>query len=118
MEHVAATQRMSAPRWGSPLPHLHRDFAHCLHVCAGAGPPLPHRHICTGTGPTPVHTCAETGLTPTHIRARAVLTPPHGQVSKFGASESTESWVRNAFIGMAVTVVLVNIVGCRYLWGS
>ncbi len=42
----------------------------------------------------------------------------HGQVSKFGASESTEAWVRNAFIGMAVTVVLVNIVGCRYLWGS
>jgi hypothetical protein len=44
---------------GSPLPHLHRDWAHpCSISSPGLGPPLPHLrrdwarpcHICTGTG--------------------------------------------------------------------
>ena len=86
-------------------------------ACLHRGWACPCR-ICTEVGLAPVHTCAVTGLSPTHIRAGAVQLFPSWQVSKLGASESTEAWVRNAFIGMAVTVVLVNIVGCRYLWGS
>jgi hypothetical protein len=39
-------------------------------------------------------------------------------VATLGTSVSTETWVRNAFVGMGVTIVLVNIVGCRFLWGS
>ncbi len=45
----------SAPGLGSVLPHLHRDWAHCCHICAGTGltaatsapglgSPLPHLH--------------------------------------------------------------------------
>ncbi len=59
----------SAPRVGSPLPHLHRDWGRPSHICTGTGVapptsapgpglPLPHLHqewahpfhICTGTG--------------------------------------------------------------------
>jgi len=45
----------SSPRLGSSLPHLHRDWAHRCHICAGTrltvvtsarglGSPLPHLH--------------------------------------------------------------------------
>ncbi len=63
------TPATPAPGLGSPLPHLHRDWAHPSHICAGTGlppatsapglgSPLPHLrrdwalpcHICTGTG--------------------------------------------------------------------
>jgi hypothetical protein len=56
----------------STVPHLHREWAHPTHICAGTGlhcatsapglgPPLPHlhrnwafrAHICKGTGPAP-----------------------------------------------------------------
>jgi hypothetical protein len=52
----------SAPGLGSPHPHLHRDWAHPAHICAGTGltPPFPPRrdwahpsHICAGTGLAP-----------------------------------------------------------------
>jgi hypothetical protein len=33
---------------GSPLPHLHRDWAHPCHICTGLGSRL--CDICTGTG--------------------------------------------------------------------
>jgi hypothetical protein len=60
--------RPSASGLGSPLPHLHRDWAHPCHICSGIGDAcsasalhsaLRHRdwahpcHICTGTGLTP-----------------------------------------------------------------
>ena len=38
----------SAPGLGSPLPLLHRDWAHPCHICTGTG--LTPCHICTGTG--------------------------------------------------------------------
>ena len=37
----------SAPGLASPLPHLHRDWAHACHICIGTG--LARCHICTGT---------------------------------------------------------------------
>jgi hypothetical protein len=43
---------------GSPLPHLHRDWAHGCHVGNGTG--LTPAHICTGTGLTP---CVSVGMT-------------------------------------------------------
>jgi hypothetical protein len=53
-------------RWevGAPAarrPHLHRDWAHPCHICAGTG--LAPSHICTGPG-SPRHICTGTGLTP------------------------------------------------------
>jgi hypothetical protein len=70
----------SAPRLGSPLPHLHRDWAHPGHIRTGTGltpptsaprlgSPLPHLHrdwahhchICTGTGLAPARSAAGVG---------------------------------------------------------
>jgi hypothetical protein len=64
----------------SPLPHLHRDWAHPCHICTrtgltpatfalGLNSPLPHLrrdwahpcHICTGTGLTPTGRTAHCG---------------------------------------------------------
>jgi hypothetical protein len=81
------TPATSAPGLGSPLPHLHRDWARRCHICTetglaaaafapGLGPRVPHldttlpplhqdwahaRHICAGTGLTPCHFWTETG---------------------------------------------------------
>jgi hypothetical protein len=41
---LGATPTTSAPRLGSPLPHLHRDWAHPCHIRDWAHP----SHICTG----------------------------------------------------------------------
>jgi hypothetical protein len=43
---TALTPATSAPRLGSPLPHLHRDWAYPAHICTGTGltgltPPTP-----------------------------------------------------------------------------
>ena len=85
--HICAgtwlTPATSVPRQGSPLPHLHRDWARPCHISAGTrlatatsapglGSPLPHRHrdwahpchICAGTGARRCHICTGTGLTP------------------------------------------------------
>ena len=51
------TPATSASGPGSPLPHLHRDWANPCHICTGTGRTLPHLHrdwanpchICTGT---------------------------------------------------------------------
>jgi hypothetical protein len=51
----------SAPGLGSPLPHLHRDWARRSHICTRTGLAAPTSapgrahpsHICTGTGLTP-----------------------------------------------------------------
>jgi hypothetical protein len=62
------SRRLVPPTWGSPQPHLHRDWAHPCHICTGTGltpatsttglcPPLPLLlrdcarpvDICTGT---------------------------------------------------------------------
>jgi len=40
---------MCTPGLGSPLPHLHRDWARPCHICTGTG--LAPCHICTGTAP-------------------------------------------------------------------
>ena len=77
----------SAPGLGSPLPHLHRNWARPCHICTGTGltpatsgpglgSPLPHLHrdwarpchICTGTGPDPPTSAS--GLDPSvpHLR--------------------------------------------------
>jgi hypothetical protein len=42
----------SAPELGPPRPHLHRDWAHPVHICAGTG--LAPAHICAGTGLAPL----------------------------------------------------------------
>jgi hypothetical protein len=63
--HICAGTRptppTSAPGLGSPRPHLHRDWAHPCHACAGAlGRPL-SVPICTGTRLTwPRRICAVT----------------------------------------------------------
>jgi hypothetical protein len=41
----------STPGVGSPLPHLHRDWAHPCHICTGTE--RSPAHICTETEPTP-----------------------------------------------------------------
>jgi hypothetical protein len=41
------------------LPHLHQDWAHPAHICAGTG--LTPTHICTGTAAHPAHICTGTG---------------------------------------------------------
>jgi hypothetical protein len=83
----------SAPGLGSPLSHLHRDWAHLSHMCATERAPhtcaprlgsprtqLHHDwahpyHICTGTYPR--HICTATGLTP-HTAASGLSSPwPH-----------------------------------------
>jgi hypothetical protein len=46
---------------GSPLPHLHRDWARPCHTWTGLGAPLPHLHR---DWAHPCHICTETGLTP------------------------------------------------------
>ena len=46
----------STPGLGAPLPHLRRDWAHPCNICVGTGPALLRCHICTVWGPT--------GLTP------------------------------------------------------
>ena len=96
----------SAPGLGSPLPHLHRDWAHPGHICTGTGltpatsapglgSPRPHLHrdwarpchICTGTGLTPATSAPGLGpplphlhrdwAHPCHICAGGLtLTPP------------------------------------------
>jgi hypothetical protein len=49
--HICAgtgrTPATSAPGLGSPLPHLHRDWAHPCHICTGTGRP----GTCTRTPP-------------------------------------------------------------------
>ena len=55
-----------------PLPHLHRDWAHPCHICAGTGPTpatsATRRLIpptsASGLGSPPFHIYARTGLTP------------------------------------------------------
>jgi hypothetical protein len=48
---ILGWRELELPGLGSPLPHLHRDWAHPAHIFTGTGP---HRcHICAGTGPTP-----------------------------------------------------------------
>ncbi len=59
---------------GSPLPHLHRDWARPCHICTGTGltpatsapglgSPLPHLHR---DWARPCHSCTGTGLTRPH----------------------------------------------------
>jgi hypothetical protein len=66
------TPPTSAPELGSPLPHLHRNWAHPCHICArtglnpptsalGLGSPLPHPHR---DWAHPSHICTVSGLTP------------------------------------------------------
>ncbi len=65
----------SAPGLGPPHPHLHRDWAHPIHICTRTGPTHPHlhqdwahpAHICTGTAPTP----PTSALRPTGLRGTA-----------------------------------------------
>jgi hypothetical protein len=71
---------------GSPLPHLHRDWAHGCPICTrtgltpatsapGLGSPLPHLHkdwahpghICTGTGLTPATSAPGLGSPLLHL---------------------------------------------------
>ena len=47
------TPATSAPRLGSPLSHLHQDWARPCHICTKTGPSQPC-HICIKTGLTPV----------------------------------------------------------------
>jgi hypothetical protein len=53
---------------GSPLPHLHRDWAHTLHICTETG----SRVTCTATGLTPPHLQQDWG-SPRHICNRTGL---------------------------------------------
>ena len=75
LHRAGPTPATSAPGLGSPLLHLHRDWARRCYIYTGTGPtpatsapglgpPLPHLHrnwahpchICTGTGPCSAHT--------------------------------------------------------------
>jgi hypothetical protein len=67
----------SAPGLGSPLPHLHRDWARPLATSApGLGSPRPHLHrdwarpchICTGTGLAPATSAPGLGSPLPHLR--------------------------------------------------
>jgi hypothetical protein len=85
--HLLATQLTpptSAPRAGSPLPHLRQDWAHpCQHLhcdwlhpahsCIAAGTLLSTAHIYIGTHPC--HICAGTRLSTTHICAWTISFP-------------------------------------------
>jgi hypothetical protein len=70
--HACAFRPSSAPRLGSPLPHLHRAWAQRCHIgtetgltpaisAPGLGLPLPHLHRAWAQR---YHVCTETGLTP------------------------------------------------------
>jgi hypothetical protein len=65
----------SAPGLGSPLPHLHRDWAHPCHICAGTG--LTPAHICAGIGPTLAHIRA--GTRRESARSECGRTVAHGR---------------------------------------
>ena len=89
---AALATATSAPGLGSPLPHLHRNWAHPCHICTGTrlaaatsalglGSPLPHLHRDWGSAhphlhqdrtvsrARPSHICTGTGptLPPCHI---------------------------------------------------
>jgi hypothetical protein len=49
----------------SPLPHLHRDWAHPCRICNGTG--LAPVHICTGTGLTPATSAPGLGSALPHL---------------------------------------------------
>ncbi len=62
--HICAGTRLthptSAPGLGSPLPHLHRDWAHACHICAG----VPHLRRSPGADVAGVGLHAEMGSEP------------------------------------------------------
>jgi hypothetical protein len=77
---LSAVASTAVPRQGSPLPHLHRDWAHPYHICTrigltpttsapGLGSPLPHLHR---DWAHPCHICTGTGLPPTTSARRPV----------------------------------------------
>ncbi len=107
----------SAQGLGSPLPHLHRDWAHPCHVCAGTwltpchictrtpatsapglSPTLPHLH-CDGADALPDlhcdraqpgHICSGTWAHPCHICTGTELNPPTS-ASRRGSCSATSA---------------------------
>ena len=104
--HICAgtglTPATSAPGLGSPLPRLHRDWAHPAHIgtgtglspatsAPGPGSPRPthlHRdwaypcHICIRDRALPCHICTETRAHPWHICTETWAQPVHAKASR------------------------------------
>jgi hypothetical protein len=89
----------SAPGLGSPLPHLHRDWARPCHICTatglapatsapGLGSPLPHLHR---DWAHPCHICTATGVAP--ATSAPGLGSPLGTSATRSAVMRRRSWM-------------------------
>ncbi len=113
--HNTAT---SAPGLGSPLPHLHRDWAHPCHICTGTrlapatsapglGSPLPHLHrdwalschICTGTRLAPSASAPGLGSPPPHLRRLGTRGCRPASAERNGSAERSRSPPDGARLG-------------------